>query len=130
MIKITKTHIINFLLTSGKYFPHKPQAKTLHTWLKSNQYLWSIILVISFQYYGSLKLSEQEIQERLQACSRHRGRFSPPPCTPEHFWEVDFMNTHEYMEKGFLRSQSELPPEKRKLRSRKMKGKLLKDNKM
>ena len=76
----------------------------------------------SFQYYGGLKLTEAEIQERLQACSRHRARFSPPPSTPEHFWQIDFMNTNEYIEKGFMRTEDELPPEKRKLKSRKLKA--------
>lgn len=61
------------------------------------------------------------MKERLKACSRHRARFSPPPSTPEHFWEVDFMNTDEYIEKGFMRTESELPPEKRKLKSRRLK---------
>ncbi|CAB4029009.1 DNA endonuclease RBBP8-like isoform X1, partial [Paramuricea clavata] len=73
------------------------------------------------KYFGSLKLSEAEIQERLKACSRHRARFSPPPSTPEHFWQVDFMNTNEYIEKGYMRTESELPREKRKLKSRRYK---------
>ena len=69
-------------------------------------------------------MSEDEIQERLKACSRHRAKFTPPPSTPEHFWEVDFMNTHEYVEKGYLRDECELPPEKRRLKSRRRKGKI------
>lgn len=73
------------------------------------------------QYYGSLKLSESEMQERLNACSRHRARFSPGPSTPEHFWDVDFMNTHEYVERGFMRTGADLPPEKRQLKSRRLK---------
>ncbi|XP_046864117.1 DNA endonuclease RBBP8-like [Xenia sp. Carnegie-2017] len=73
------------------------------------------------KYYGSLKLSESEMQERLNACSRHRARFSPGPSTPEHFWDVDFMNTHEYVERGFMRTGADLPPEKRQLNSRRLK---------
>ena len=44
-------------------------------------------------------LSEQEIQQRLQTCSRHRAKHAAPG-TPEHFWDIGMEDTLECEEKG------------------------------
>ncbi|KFM71559.1 DNA endonuclease RBBP8, partial [Stegodyphus mimosarum] len=53
------------------------------------------------KYYTDLGLSDKEKKERLKKCSRHRGKFEPPP-TPEHFWELDFPDTQECKARGYL----------------------------
>ncbi len=40
-------------------------------------------------YEASTGLTERQRQELMQKCSRHRGRFSPPPNSPQEIWEVN-----------------------------------------
>lgn len=44
-------------------------------------------------------LSEEEIQKRLQTCSRHRAKHAAPG-TPEHFWDIGMEDTLECEERG------------------------------
>ena len=78
------------------------------------------IIVFSFssQYYQGLNLPEEELKKRLKHCSRHRARFSPPPSTPPGFWNLSFPDTQEYMDKGYLKTASEVPAPKRLRRTR------------
>nr|XP_015931250.2 DNA endonuclease RBBP8 isoform X1 [Parasteatoda tepidariorum] len=52
-------------------------------------------------YYTDLGLSDEEKKQRMQKCSRHRGKFVPP-STPEHFWELEFPDTQECKARGYL----------------------------
>ena len=60
-------------------------------------------------YYGSLNMSEQERQERVKTCSRHRGT-TARPSTPEGFWDTGMPTTPEAIKKGLIKisSQSQL----------------------
>lgn len=53
------------------------------------------------QYYEGMGLSEEEIQKRLQTCSRHRAKHAAPG-TPEHFWDIGMEDTLECEERGQL----------------------------
>lgn len=70
------------------------------------------------QYYEGLDLPEEELKKRLKQCSRHRARFSPPPSTPPGFWNLSFPNTQEYIDKGYLKTESQAPAPKRLRRTR------------
>lgn len=50
-----------------------------------------------YNYYKTLNLSEEEIEKRMQSCSRHRSNI-PPSKEPDNFWDLDFP-TEEEMEK-------------------------------
>lgn len=51
------------------------------------------------QYFEGMGLSEEEIQKRLQTCSRHRAKHAAPG-TPEHFWDIGMEDTLECEERG------------------------------
>lgn len=70
------------------------------------------------EYYQGLDLPEDELKKRLKHCSRHRARFSPPPSTPPGFWNLSFPDTQEYMDKGYLKTESEAPAPKRLRKTR------------
>ncbi|CAN9506472.1 unnamed protein product [Ophioblennius macclurei] len=53
-------------------------------------------------YYSHLP--EEQKQEKLAACSRHRFRYIPP-CTPENFWEVGFPSTQTCIERGYIKEE-------------------------
>ncbi|RWS28621.1 uncharacterized protein B4U80_11174 [Leptotrombidium deliense] len=40
-------------------------------------------------YYSSFGLSQEQLREKLNKCSRHRSQYSPPK-TPPHFWDIDY----------------------------------------
>lgn len=62
-------------------------------------------------YYATYKhLSEEQLQEKLQQCSRHRGQVHKPP-TPDNFWEVDFPSTPELKRRGYLKLRTKKRPE-------------------
>lgn len=50
-------------------------------------------------------LSEEEIQKRLQTCSRHRAKHAAPG-TPEHFWDIGMEDTLECEERGQFCTQT------------------------
>lgn len=52
------------------------------------------------EYYGD-KLTPEQLQERLNKCSRHRDP-DKRQLSPEHFWEVDFPTTEECVQRGTL----------------------------
>ena len=58
-------------------------------------------------YYKADNLSPEELQEKLKHCSRHRGRYSPPPATQASFWRADFPSTQECIEKGYLLTEND-----------------------
>ena len=52
-----------------------------------------------FQYFKDTGMTDEDLQKRMQSCSRHRATFAPP-STPEHFWSIGFMDTPECEERG------------------------------
>ncbi|GLV32425.1 hypothetical protein CBL_00866 [Carabus blaptoides fortunei] len=40
-------------------------------------------------------LSDEELQKRMDMCSKHRNKFNPNILTPKGFWDVDFPPTQE-----------------------------------
>ncbi|KAL9962287.1 hypothetical protein ACROYT_G031374 [Oculina patagonica] len=73
------------------------------------------------EYYQGLNLPENELKKRLKHCSRHRAKFSPPPSTPPGFWNLSFPDTQEYMDKGYLKTESQAPAPKRLRKTRRNK---------
>ncbi|XP_019942773.2 DNA endonuclease RBBP8 isoform X1 [Paralichthys olivaceus] len=53
-------------------------------------------------YYAHLP--EEEKQNKLSACSRHRFLYIPP-STPENFWEVGFPSTQTCIERGYIKEE-------------------------
>jgi len=53
-------------------------------------------------FYANENLSHTQRKAILDRCSRHRHVSTPPPSTPDEFWEVGFPSTQEYMNKGLL----------------------------
>ncbi|XP_077517147.1 uncharacterized protein LOC144127986 isoform X2 [Amblyomma americanum] len=53
------------------------------------------------EFYDRLELPEAQRKDLLRKCSRHRALYAPPP-TPDHFWELDFPDTQECRERGYL----------------------------
>ncbi|CAL1539851.1 unnamed protein product, partial [Lymnaea stagnalis] len=47
-----------------------------------------------YEYYKTSGLSEEEMKQRMNQCSRHRHKFVAP-ATPEHFWSLGFPDTAE-----------------------------------
>lgn len=67
----------------------------------SSSYNSSLHLCPSFtsQFYNGMQLTDTQKEERMTACSRHRGRYTPP-STPEHYWSVDFPDTPTCLQRG------------------------------
>lgn len=53
------------------------------------------------EFYGRLALPEAQRKDLLRKCSRHRAHYAPP-STPENFWELEFPDTQECRERGYL----------------------------
>lgn len=53
-------------------------------------------------YLGSFDMTEEERQERLKLCSRHRGS-EARPSTPEGFWDTSMPSTPEAISKGLIK---------------------------
>ncbi|XP_055955906.1 DNA endonuclease RBBP8 [Patella vulgata] len=62
-----------------------------------------------YEYYKSTGMSEDEIQSRIQDCSRHRADYIPPD-TPEHFWSIGFPDTQECHERGYAQIERNTKP--------------------
>ncbi|KAL5013444.1 hypothetical protein ScPMuIL_007714 [Solemya velum] len=62
-----------------------------------------------YEYYKTTGMSEEEIQERIQNCSRHRSKYIPPD-TPEHFWSIGFPDTQECEERGYINVEEDTKP--------------------
>lgn len=56
------------------------------------------------EYFEGMGLSEEEIQKRLQTCSRHRAKHAAPG-TPEHFWDIGMEDTLECEERGYVNTK-------------------------
>ncbi len=41
------------------------------------------------KFYAGDNLTDEQRQNVLQKCSRHRGEFKPPPSSPQNIWKVD-----------------------------------------
>ena len=54
------------------------------------------------KFYSNENLSDSQRKAILDRCSRHRYQSTPPPSTPDEFWEVGFPSTQEYIKKGLL----------------------------
>ncbi|XP_033730116.1 DNA endonuclease RBBP8-like [Pecten maximus] len=52
-----------------------------------------------YEYYSAMGLSDEEVRQRVQTCSKHRAHYVPPE-TPPHFWSVGFPDTQECEERG------------------------------
>ncbi|XP_054154078.1 DNA endonuclease RBBP8-like [Oppia nitens] len=50
-------------------------------------------------YYKTRQLSDGQLRNRLNECSRHRQEYSPPK-SPEHFWETHIPTTPELIRRG------------------------------
>ncbi|XP_035981265.1 LOW QUALITY PROTEIN: DNA endonuclease RBBP8 [Fundulus heteroclitus] len=53
-------------------------------------------------YYAHLP--EEEKQQKLSSCSRHRYLYIPP-STPENFWEVGFPSTQTCIDRGYIKEE-------------------------
>jgi DNA endonuclease RBBP8 len=59
------------------------------------------------KYYSTLNLSKQQLQERLNICSRHREKYARPK-SPEHLWEIDFPSREECIRRGYINKDIEI----------------------
>ncbi|XP_069105695.1 DNA endonuclease RBBP8-like isoform X1 [Argopecten irradians] len=59
------------------------------------------------EYYSAMGLSEDEIRQRVQTCSKHRAHYVPPE-TPPHFWSIGFPDTQECEERGYLTKEENM----------------------
>ncbi|XP_071964187.1 uncharacterized protein [Antedon mediterranea] len=77
-------------------------------------------------YFSTMDLTDSQKADRMKACSRHRGHYSPPATQP-HYWDVDFPNTQICLQKGYINNASkeeeETAEETRKLLGRRKKYK-------
>ncbi|ESO87806.1 hypothetical protein LOTGIDRAFT_234831 [Lottia gigantea] len=62
-----------------------------------------------YEYYKLTGMSDEEIQNRIQDCSRHRADYIPP-STPEHFWSIGFPDTQECQERGYAQVERNTKP--------------------
>ena len=62
------------------------------------------------QFYANEKLTDGQRKKILDRCSRHRHKTTPPPSTPDEFWEVGFPPTQEYIKKGLLEVNDQSTP--------------------
>ena len=53
-------------------------------------------------FYASENMTKTELQAKLNQCSRHRAEHSPPPDTPDSFWDPNFPSTQECIDKGYI----------------------------
>lgn len=51
-------------------------------------------------YYKNVKLTDEELQNLLQKCSRHRATVAPPPTSPKEMWELDITGTPDKTQYG------------------------------
>ena len=61
-------------------------------------------------FYANENLSGAQRKEVLDRCSRHRHKSTPPPSTPDEFWEVGFPTTQDYIKKGMLEVDEQCTP--------------------
>lgn len=73
------------------------------------------------RYYQSDNLTEERLREVLKQCSRHRHESSPPPSTPEGFWNLDFPPTQDCIDKGYMLDADQTLPDYAKPKLRKQK---------
>jgi len=62
------------------------------------------------KYYASDNLTEEQLQEVLKRCSRHRHQATPPPDTQDEFWSIGFPETQEYIQKGYMLNDEKTLP--------------------
>ncbi|WAR17412.1 CTIP-like protein [Mya arenaria] len=75
------------------------------------------------EYYKAAGLSDAEMKEHMNKCSRHRAKYAPPD-TPPHFWSVDFIETQDCPNTEKIEPDNDAPTYRRRRRLNKFfKGK-------
>lgn len=74
------------------------------------------------KYYEDMGLSDSEKQRRMQQCSRHRATHAPAPCTPEHFWDLEFPETPVCKARGYIKETQVVPLKGHRKRPLKMRN--------
>ncbi|PIK45250.1 hypothetical protein BSL78_17894 [Apostichopus japonicus] len=59
------------------------------------------------EFYNGMQLTDTQREERMTACSRHRGRYTPP-STPEHYWSIGFPDTQTCLERGYIQQDDDI----------------------
>jgi len=54
-----------------------------------------------YNYYKVLNLSDEEIEKRMQNCSRHRSN-TPPTKESDSFWDLDFPTEEQMQERKMM----------------------------
>ena len=73
------------------------------------------------KFYANEQLTDEQRKKILDRCSRHRHKSTPPPSTPDEFWEVGFPPTQEYIEKGLLEVNDQSTPREKLISEKKRK---------
>ena len=73
------------------------------------------------KFYGGEKITDEQRKKILDECSKHRHKSTPPPSTPDEFWEVGFPPTQEYLEKGLLEVNNQSTPREKLISEKKRK---------
>ena len=75
------------------------------------------------RYYQSDNLTKERLEEVLKHCSKHKHLSSPPPSTPEQFWALDFPQTQDCIDKGYMLDENKTLPDYAKPKWKKVKRK-------
>ena len=51
-------------------------------------------------YYKNVNLTDEELQNLLQKCSKHRATVGPPPTSPKEMWELDITGPEDKTQYG------------------------------
>lgn len=54
-----------------------------------------------YNYYKKLNLTDEEIEQKMQNCSRHRAIVAPTK-EPDHFWDLDFPSEEEIKKRKMI----------------------------
>ena len=70
------------------------------------------LILLRLQYFSGMGLTEEEKRERMKNC-RHKAKFAPPD-TPEHYWSINFPDTQECNDRGYLNTTQAQPSKARR----------------
>lgn len=60
-----------------------------------------------FKYYASLGLSEEEIRQKMNKCSRHRNQLeAEKEKAPDSYWDLDFPTTPEIKRRNMMKDMT------------------------
>lgn len=62
-----------------------------------------------YNYYKALNLTEEEIDKRMQNCSRHRANVAPTK-EPDNFWDLDFPSDEEILKRNMMIDETKKKP--------------------